>query len=304
MKKSSTYLSDKFNTFIWPAFKNKLKNNHSKENYYSIICMICEDAKKDFLELEYKYVKSYFDSLTDATKIKQKKLSEKTIQSKLSALRSVASYIEKNKELYEVPNYDNVFRFIENPKNNDVYFKKEDIPSQNELLKLLTISTDNMMAHLIFAMVIKCGFTASEICDMKLSQIYEDAAGRFCVKFTEKDGTRYVKLPEDVVLILLEYKKTIPDSSIYLFYNKWKKKLQIRSLETLVNKYVKEADLTKNYTIKDLRNAAINMMLKAGADQTSVASYVGVDGRWLYRFDNVVKELDSQPVDKVKFKIL
>lgn len=302
MRKPSVYLSDQFLLHIWPEYSLKLMNKRTRENYFSIVCMICDYTKTDFLELTHVQARSYFDSLL-AHQPGKRRVALSTISSRLSALRSVSTYIVENKDRYNIDeNYTNVFLYIDLPENSE-YLDKEDIPTIKELDKLLIAASDNPMMYLIFALVIRCGFTAGEVCKMKVSQICEDAANRFSVVFHEKNRTRYVKIPDDVVPILMNYKKFIPNTSEYMFYNKRGYVLKVRNLETLVNKYVSKAGLS-NYTIQDIRNAAICYMRASGADELSVADYVGVEARWMYRYDYVIQELDMQPVDLTKIRII
>jgi site-specific recombinase XerD len=304
MREASIYMSELFVNKIWPDFsKDKLKNKRAHQNYYSIVCMLCDNAKSDFLDLSPALAQSYFDSLT-TQKPKKRRIALSTIQSRLSAMRSISSYILENREKYDIStSYTNVFLFIDIPPL-DENVKREDIPTVKELNDILISSSEDAMMFLIFSMVIRCGFAASEICKMKVSQICEDAANNFSVTFHEKNRTRYVKLPEDVVMVLLDYRRFIKVSQEYMFYNKKGHVLKVRNLETLVRKYVSLAGVSKYYTIQDIRNAAVCYMKASGADDISIANFIGIEARWMYRYDYVVKELDMQPVDLVKLRIL
>lgn len=294
----SVFMSDLFVNAIWPQFSMKLKNKRTVENYFSIYCMICDKAGCDFLDLNHAQVQDYFDSLRDEG------LSKTTILSRLSAMRSISDFIISKKTTFGLPeDYHNVFYHIR-VDFPDEMIKRTDIPSMQELNDILLAADGDMLMKLIFSMVIRCGFTASEVCKMKVSQIREDADGRFCVVFQERDKIRYVKLPEDVVDILMMYKKQLPLSAEYMFYNKKNFVLKVRNLETLVRKYVRKAGISKDYTIQDIRNGALCYMKAFGAKDADIADYVGIEERWMYRYDKVVDELNLQPVDLVKIRII
>lgn len=303
MRRSSNYMSALFKDIIWPEFSKKLTNERAQDNYYSIVCMLCDYTQTDFLEISYAQAKAYFDSLF-VPKPNRKRIALSTIQSRLSALRSISSFISENKETYGIPDaYGNVFFYVDIPVL-DENVKKEDIPTVKELGTILLAASEDPMMFLIFSMVIRCGFAASEICKMKVSQICEDAANRFSVAFHEKTRTRYVKLPNDVVTVLMDYRKYLKVKQEFMFYNKKGHVLKVRNLESLVRKYVSKGLVSKDYTIQDIRNAAVCHMKASGADDVSTADYIGVEARWMYRYDDVIKELDMQPVDLVKLRIV
>lgn len=300
MRSASIYMSNLIRNTIWPSFSVNLKSKRAKDNYFSVMCMICDYTKRDFLDITHAQAQKYFDSLL-VFNTNKKRLALSTIQSRLSMLCSMAAHIEDNRELFNIDDfYTNIYIHINIPETSD-YLKPDDIPSLDELNAILDASSDDPMMYLIFAMVIKCGLAAGEICKIKKEHIVEDKKGRFCVEIHEKTKTRYVKLPEDVVSIFLDYMKPSGD---YLFYNKKGLNLKVRNLEAYVRKYVSEAGVLKKYTIQDVRNAAICYLKASGADDMAVAEYVGVEGRWMYRYDKVLEELDMQAVDFSRIRII
>lgn len=301
MSIESKYLSDTIKEYIWPTFSMGLKTKRARDNYYSVLCMICNYTKRDFLDITYTQAQEYFDYLLISNN-KKKRLALSTVQSRLSMLNSFAKYIVENKKNLNIDRpYTNIYMYINIPEY-DNYIKPDDIPSIEELNKLLEVSSDNNMMYLIFALVIKCAFSTSEICKMKESHIVEDLSGRFCVEINEYNKIRRVKLPDDIVGIIKDYMKYKPAGE-YLFYNKKGLNLKVRNLESYCKKYMKMAELKKAYTLQDIRNAAICYMKSSGASDDSIAKYIGVDGRWMYRYDCVLEELDLQAVDYSKIII-
>lgn len=300
MRPASKYMSDTTSKTIWSSFSINLKSTRTKDNYYSTLCMICDFTKCDFLDITRSQAQNYFDSLLEPRGDK-KRLSLTTVQSRLSMLSSIATYIEENKKNFNLDNsFSNIYLYINLPELSD-YLKPDNIPTIKELNSILKASSSDPMMYLIFALVIKCGFTASEVCKIKQSHVVEDKAGRFCVEIHEKNKTRYVKLSEDLVKIFLDYPKP---SGEYLFYNARGLNLKVRNLELYVRKYVSLAGVSKNYTLQDIRNAAICYLKASGVDDISVSKYVGVEGRWMYRYDYVLEELNFQAVDMSKIRIL
>lgn len=304
MLEPSVHMSEKF-LVIWNDFQNKLKTDRAKDNYFSTLCMICNFASKDFLDLTYSDADKYFRMLQEP-KSKSKRVKLSTVQGRLSALRSVSSYIKEFESRYDLGEvYENFFFYIKLPEQ-DVFLKKEDVPTINEVDRLLIAADNNLMMFLIISMVFRCGFTASEICKMTISQLISDPAENYGVEFRERGGTRIVKLPHDVVTILKKYLQTLPvglNKSEFLFHNKRGTKLTVRNLDLYVSELVKEAGLSKPFTIKDIRHATIVHMRKANAKDEDIANCLGLDTRWIFRYDQVVEELKYQPMDLVKIRI-
>ena len=63
-----------------------------------------------------------------------------------------------------------------------------------------------------------------------------------------------------------------------------------RLLASYTDKLVKAKKLRKHYTMQTLRHAAISYMLMGGASKDEVASYTGVTGKWMNRYDKIIAD--------------
>ena len=126
----------------------------------------------------------------------------------------------------------------------------------------------------------------------------------FIETYTINHGKRYVNhfesmsLPEQDKILP---KDAIPDTkeidnllSAALFTNIRKNRIKMRDTERLLASYtdklVKAKKLRKHYTMQTLRHAAISYMLMGGASKDEVASYTGVTGKWMNRYDKIIAD--------------
>ena len=91
--------------------------------------------------------------------------------------------------------------------------------------------------------------------------------------------------------------------SEYLFSNKKGNQLRIRDLERLYKKYVLD-NMDQQYTLQDLRNAAVVYMLKGGASSGMVADYINIDYGWMHRYNTAVSKLELAAVDFSNIRIV
>lgn len=298
MRNASIYFSSDF-TLILQQFieSGTLKLPRTQRDYFTNVCSICDFLKKDYLHISYSDAQYYFDHLSQAQKLKVSSLN-----AKLASLRSISSYILKNKDAITVDaTFTNVFSKV-NIAAQDNYVNKESIPSTKEIGLILDSVRTNDMLFLILSLIIKCSLTVSQICNLKPSQIALDGANRGCIAFTNGKKTRFVKLPVDIMDLLVSYTNSYGVNN-FLFYNKHKKPLRPRTLESLFQLYLTKSGIKKAFTLQDIRNASIIYMLQGGASQSAVADYVGVSGRWMFRYNQVIDELNNAPCDYLNFNI-
>lgn len=286
---------------IWPEFiAIKLKRNKTRNDYLFNINSICDYFRKDFLDITSSEAQKYFLHLSND---KGNPLTIKTLHAKLSSLRSISEFIYENREKYGLSKYyQNVFYNV-SLEEFDYYIDKEKIPTIEEMDQLLQACENDDMLFLIFSFILRCALTASEACSLTPKMIRVDARNHGFITFNKRNKYRYVKIPEDVMNLLTKYISKYGEHE-YLFYNKNGKPLSIRSLQTRLKSKLLDAGIDKPYTLQDLRNAAIAYMLKCGAKSKDIAEYTGISDRWIYRYNNVIQELEIAPCDYVHFKII
>lgn len=300
MRTPCEYLSPQFLEF-WNIFSRSLKNQRTRENYFSSVCLLCEYTKCDFLSLTSYQVQAYFDELTAKSR-KEHKPTYKTICSKLAMFHSISEYACTQKDQLNIPvDYKNIFLPIRIPEISEV-LSVGDVPTVKEVDKVLIACEKDTMLFCIVTLAFRCGLTASEICSLKPNQFFEDANKNHGIEFHRGKTIRRIKVPEDVMAIITPYVEKCPAGMDYLFYNKRGLPLKVRNLESYFSKALMKAGIPP-LTIQDIRNSSVVYMLRYGADPEKTAEYFGVESRWMYRYAKVVEELSVSPIDLIHIKI-
>lgn len=290
MRLASVFLSDRFITEIWPVYSMTLKRKKTRSDYFSYVCSICDHCRCDFKDVNAVMAQQYFDNLGKG----EDALHIKSLHARLSALRSISRFIVTN-GLYE--DYSNPFFTVDlNPYSNNIHIS--DIPSAYEISELLQACSEDSQMTLIICFALRCGLSASELCNIRVSDIEEDNNGIYAVTIHSpgKKQSRIVKIPSDVVAKLLDhFSKSVMNE--FLFTNSRGDQLKVRTLQNMMKNTVTAAGLSRNITLQELRNSSISYMLAGGAAPEDVSSYVGISNRWMYRFNGVRDEIQSAPCD-------
>lgn len=296
IRESSSYLSEFFLSVIWPQYASTLKKPRTRSDYFSYACNICDYLECDFLSITLEGAKGYFNKLC-----RDKKLSVKSMNTRLYSLHSISSFIYKNKDFFDTPNYIDVFQFV-SVSSYDTHLRAEDVPDKKTIDRLLTACEKDDTMFLILSLVIRCSLTASQICHLTPSMIATDASGRCFITFRSYNRERHVRVPNDVMKLVCDYIE-INGIKDHLFYNQKGRPLQIRTLQDMMSNLSVAAGLKKPVTLQDLRNASITLMLHGGATPSSVAYHAGVSERWMYRYDSVLEDIDDSPCEYMHLEI-
>jgi integrase len=288
---TKSYLSDNFVAKIWPRYEMTLKKVRTRKSYFKYISDICNYLKKDFTAIDESEAQNYFSQLAET-----KSYEPKYLHLRLSACRSVASYIEKNAQHFNLKNYLSPFVFVDLPEYSD-NIHKSDIPSIKQMNTVLSATEDDIMMFTIISICFRCALTVSEICNLKFSDVVEDDLGRLCFIVKGSKSPRVVKIPDDVKEILFRYVDQYPGED-FLFRNSKNQKLLTRTLQYRLRSIMDRADLSKTFTFQDIRNAAIIYMRQGGVTNADLVKYAGLSSeKWVSRFDGVIDGLDLAPCD-------
>ena len=288
---TNSYLSDNFVKKIWPHYEMTLKKVRTRKSYFKYISDICNYLKKDFTAIDESEAQNYFSQLAET-----KSYEPKYLHLRLSACRSVASYIEKNAQHFNLKNYLSPFVFVDLPEYSD-NIHKSDIPSIKQMNTVLSATEDDIMMFTIISICFRCALTVSEICNLKFSDVVEDDLGRLCFIVKGSKSPRVVKIPDDVKEILFRYVDQYPGED-FLFRNSKNQKLLTRTLQYRLRSIMDRADLSKTFTFQDIRNAAIIYMRQGGVTNADLVKYAGLSSeKWVSRFDGVIDGLDLAPCD-------
>ena len=261
-------ISAKFEDEIWIYFQTNLRARTRKE-YWNVIRSFDKLTGHDPLKLTRKEAMNYYNSLIE--KVNSGRLSYNTAVMRLSVMKSVCTFIET----YTVNHgrrYVNHFESMSLPEQDKI-LPKDAIPDTKEIDNLLSAALDanDNKAFLIFSLVIKMGLTNQEICNLNKEYICRNHTGHLCINMPPKNHI-----------------------SGALFTNIRKNRIKMRDTERLLASYtdklVKAKKLRKHYTMQTLRHAAISYMLMGGASKDEVASYTGVTGKWMNRYDKIIAD--------------
>lgn len=302
----ASHCSEKFNRVLFPYFAKQLKTAAAKEKYLYAIDSLCEYVGKDFLLVDGNEALSYYRKLLSGEirrkdtrkeadlQTQPRPLSKKTVYMRFACVRSFATYLQANQELLGIT-YDSPFTFmqLEGVRPSELV-KPSAVPLKSELDSLFSAITDRQM-YLIVALVVKCGLPVKQLITLAPRNIVLDKKDQLAIRFTRGHAERVIKVPEELAVELLSFAENNARQE-YLFSNSYGKPLTERTLQLRFKKLSEDAGLS-GWTLQDLRNTAACYMLGSGFTKNEVAKHLGVQERWMYRYDRVVEELERQPSD-------
>jgi len=285
-------ISAKFEDEIWIYFQTNLRARTRKE-YLNVISSFDKLTGHDPLKLTRKDAMNYYNNLIE--KVNSGRLSYNTAVMRLSVMKSVCTFIETY-TINHGKRYVNYFESMSLPEQDKI-LPKDAIPDTKEIDNLLSAALDanDNKAFLIFSLVIKMGLTNQEICNLNKEYICRNQTGHLCINMPPKNHiSRFLIIPDDLGTILDTYIVAENIQSGALFTNIRKNRIKMRDTERLLASYtdklVKAKKLRKHYTMQTLRHAAISYMLMGGASKDEVASYTGVTGKWMNRYDKIIAD--------------
>lgn len=298
-----TYFSEVFKETILPTFFARFKRQSTRKSYLTAATAICNYFEKDFLELTPEDISHYFSMMKSGEILTHNGyvFSSKSIAFYLSGLGSLARYIAENGSYFGIT-YSNPF--VHYNIEESPYIEGYDIPSLSDIDRLLRTVTDARL-RIIYCLVLRCGLSTSEIISLAPKQFAVDSENRMAIVFkTEGKDPRFVKVPEDIRTEVSAFLVSVSASAPQVFLNKRGQALTQTVLSRMVRQSIIDAGLRKLWTLQDLRNACACHMLASGAPPVDVAHQLGIEPRWMYRYDHAVADLDLQASDYSRIRIL
>lgn len=301
MREASVYFSDEMNKTILPEFLSRVKNLRTRTEYYSYICILCDNQKKDFLDLTITDAQLFMSYMT--ARYHNGTLSRKTINVRLSCYSTLSKYIA---ECYPELSFENPFRDIIRPKVDDSVCASR-IPTLTEMDAILSESKNHPPYYVILALASRTALSATNIIRMTKNNLVEEN-GRLFICYesaNDKKSDLIVCLPKDVEALLRKHieELTISDEKKHLFFNEHKRPMTLTNLDSGVKRIVKACDIENTYTIKDIRSRAILEMKKAGADDQEIARYTGLTNQRIRSFANASGLIGDCPADLVNYQL-
>ena len=245
--------------------------------YNNIVPSDTEFHKIDINDIDDEYIRRI--DLTDIYAFlsylqNDRENSNTTRARKIACLKSFFSFLYKKVKIIDV----DLASELEKPKikrQMPIYLKEE------ECLKLINSvkGRNEIRDRCIIILFLNTGLRLSELCSMNISSIRE---GTLIIK-GKGDKERFVYLNEVSIKAINSYlitrqliAKDIEHKDIdALFISEQKKRINKRTVEHLVKKAIRSANLNDKYSVHKLRHSAATLMYQGGADIRSVQEILG-----------------------------
>lgn len=288
---------------VFNDYKMTLQKEKSRSEYYYVINSFCQFCGKDYLIAGADDFKNYFESLDTAAALGN--LSYKTICMRHAVMINFGSYISSHAKTYEIKGFVNYMVKIPKP-GVSINITSRNIPTLEQLDKIYEAAQEDMLMYCVIALVNKCALTVKQICDLKITNFIYDSERNCGMIFPyQYSADRYIKLPDDVRDILNNYVSIRNTGSEYLFCNQKNGKMTQRVLQNRMKNIITIAAGEEgwSYTLQDIRNMATVLMIKGGAEKEDVAAYIGIEAKWMQRYDRAVEEFVLAPCDYINIDI-
>lgn len=267
------------NTEVIQIFKAYLENEkgyseHTLTSYiddiYTLIHFLDNEQFGDLLSVSPRIARFYIATLHE-------QYSPSSISRKISSLRSLYNFLNKEELLKENP-----FRDVELPK------KEKKLPKfvyPNEIEALFdSINLDKPIGKrnkLILEFLYGTGVRVSELCNIKLNDI--DYSQGLVLIHGKGSKDRYVPLHEElltqlreyVIMVREEFQSKSQEKTKSLFLNFKGTSLSDRGVRLIINKIIDDSEETIKISPHTLRHTFATHLLNNGADLRSVQELLG-----------------------------
>ena len=220
-----------------------------------------------FIEVNYSMIRSYIVYLVS------KKITNKSINRKISSLKTFYKYLIKVKQISESPLQKH--KALKVPKRVNVPFNNKEI---TEVLHNLSEGTDfiSLRNKLIVELLYSTGMRRNELITLKIASV--DFEQENIKVLGKRDKERYIPLLKSVQKSLKQYLKVRKDFSQendYLFITEKQKKLYGTLVYRVINNYFSSVSSKVKKSPHVLRHAFATHLLNEGADLNAVKELLG-----------------------------
>ena len=298
MSTPSIYFSDKFINILTIYCDNRRSKRTAKE-YWSVCRIICDFLQKDFLEISREDAKKYFDYLEE--ECQKGNIKDTTINHRFYVCKSVAMQVNNiSPEL----GFGQPFSYFSSLEI-DPELKANKLASTKDIDKLLIACEDNLKMYLMISLAYRMALSTSEVANIKEDDFTYTDGELYLTVTSDAIGADYklLRVPEDIEILINKYLsvREYADENRYLFYNRVKKKITVRNIDSMFMGVVARAGLKTRYTFKDLRAKAIVDTLKSNDDKLEtlqeIGEYTGLKGLQLNKYIEVSRKIRSSRVN-------
>lgn len=237
-----------------------------KKDLEDLLLFISEtEGTEDLKKVDKKIIRNFIVSLSE------KKIQKRSINRKLSSLRSFYLYLLKIGEIQVSP--------LETIPSLKFYAEKQIPISEEEMENLgeiLESESGNSLEKLIIETLYQTGMRKSELCNILLEQV-DFSKSEIFVK-GKGNKQRVVPISENLLKQMREcmvIRKPNEDSGIYFFVRENGKKLSEKFVYSVVNRYLSLITLKKKKSPHILRHSFATHVLNNGAEISKVKKILG-----------------------------